>query len=580
MSEVAVEVSLYRLRPIVLLLSGGFFFLPVILAASPKLQISQNSAGGATQQRHDNDVNPPNPRPPAVNPEPSAAIDTSHDPHPDKAAAPTGQPSASANMLPNATARTGTAMLKICMRTQDDSPFSGSASLHVISGASELTGRNSEAEEGTIEYSDLQAGTYSIQASAPGFLAVKQTIEIETGKRTQTVFVIMKPDILAADPKTSGVIVESAAPNTNRANIAAPAPPPAIGWEPPGVDSYKPQILSSASCSLPAVLAGVSERTKQFVANLQKFSATENIEHYPIDSTGRRLAPQTRRFDYVAEMTTLSGGLFSLDEYRNGGLDRSRFPANVATEGLPAMALIFHPSLSSDFQFDCEGLGAWRNRPAWVVHFVQRSDRISRLGGYRTQDHFYPWEFKGRAWIDAGSYQVLRLQMELAKPIPAVGLTEQMVIIDYAAVTFHSHKQQLWLPQSAQMFMERHGRRFYRVHTFTDFKIYMIATDQSIHAPKESYCFTNTTDHDINGILTVLPASGISIKSVSIQFTIPPGRSIYKIVGPGKDISIPVDEVGSATFTHNGPAGSIKADAYLVKESTLDVIADTPVSSP
>ena len=39
-----------------------------------------------------------------------------------------------------------------------------------------------------------------------------------------------------------------------------------------------------------------------------------------------------------------------------------------------------------------------------------------------------------------------------------------------------------------------------------------------------------------------------------------------------------VDEVGSATFMHNGPAGSIKADAYLVKESTLDVIADSSVS--
>ena len=41
---------------------------------------------------------------------------------------------------------------------------------------------------------------------------------------------------------------------------------------------------------------------------------------------------------------------------------------------------------------------------------------------------------------------------------------------------------------------------------------------------------------------------------------------------------MPVDEVGSATFTHNGPADSIKADAYLVKESTLDVIADSPIS--
>jgi len=570
-----------RLRAIILLPSATLFFLPVTLWASPKPQMNQNSAGESPQQNHDNNVNPPNAPPtvaPAVNPELSTAIDASRHPHPNKTEVPTAHAIASANVPSDATARTGTATLKICVRTQDDSPFSGGATLHVVSAGSELKGRNSEAEEGTTEYSDLPAGSYSIQASAPGFLAVKQTIEIESGKRAQTVFLILKPDVPSVDPKTSAVIVESVKLDTNRTNIAAPAPPPAIGWAPPGVDSYKPQIVSIASCSLPAVLAGVSERANQFVANLQKFSATENIEHYPIDFTGKRLAPQTRRFDYVAEMTTLSGGLFSLDEYRNGGLDRTRFPANVATEGLPAMALIFHPSLSSDFNFDCEGLGAWHNRPAWIVHFVQRSDRISRLGGYRTQDHFYPWEFKGRAWIDAGSYQVLRLQMELAKPIPAVGLTEQMVIIDYAAVTFHSHKQQLWLPQSAQMFMERHGRRFYRVHTFTDFKIYMIATDQSIHAPKESYCFTNTTDHDINGILTVLPASGISIKAVSIQFTIPPGKSIYKVVGPGKDISMPVDEIGSATFTHNGPAESIKADAYLVKESTLDVIADSPVS--
>jgi len=41
---------------------------------------------------------------------------------------------------------------------------------------------------------------------------------------------------------------------------------------------------------------------------------------------------------------------------------------------------------------------------------------------------------------------------------------------------------------------------------------------------------------------------------------------------------MPVSEVGSATFTHNGSADAIKANAYLVKESTLDVIADTPVT--
>jgi len=39
-------------------------------------------------------------------------------------------------------------------------------------------------------------------------------------------------------------------------------------------------------------------------------------------------------------------------------------------------------------------------------------------------------------------------------------------------------------------------------------------------------------------------------------------------------VSMPVDSVGSATFAYDGPAGTVKVDAYLVKESTLDVIAN------
>ena len=460
--------------------------------------------------------------------------------------------------------RSRSATLKICLRLADESPFGGSADLHVRSSAgSELHGTTDPDLEGETLFENLAVGAYTVEADAPGFVAVKQTVEIESGKRIQTLFLILKPDAVLTATKPESAALTGAVP---------------VGsWLPLGVDQFKPEIRPGVACDLPTVLAGATERTKQFVANLQKFSATEHLEHYAIDATGKRLSPQTRNFDYVAEISTIKGGLFNLDEYRNGNVDRTKFPANVATEGIPGMALIFHPALSSDFKFDCEGLGAWQNRPAWILHFVQRDERTSRLGGYRTQDHYYPWVFKGRAWIDAGSYQIIRLQIELAKPIPAVGLTEQLEFIDYAAVTFHSRKQQLWLPQSVEMYMERRGQRFYRIHTFTDFKIFAVDTNQNIKAPKESYCFTNTTDRDIAGILTVSPASGITLKAVSIQFTIPPGGSVYKIVGPGKDVSMPVDEVGSATFVHNGPAGAIRADAYLVKESTLDVIADTAI---
>jgi len=532
----------------------------------------------------------PQSSPPKPSPEPVAQPKPGPDPTSPQKQAPdsSSQPklatesTVSAKSSPTPTSSTGEATLKISVRLPDDSPFSGFAELRLVTRlGSEIHGTKSEIEGETL-YSNLPAGSYSIEATAPGFSPVKQTIDIESGKRSQTVFLIMKPDVAVDAAKLSDLKTAAPAKDTREspASKTAPSAPPAAGllWAPPGVDAFVPKVAAGVSCSLPMVLEGVGQRMTQFVTNLQKFSATEHLDHYPIDSAGKRLIAQTRSFDYVAQITPLDGGMFSVEEYRNGGFDRTRFPANIATEGLPAMALIFHPLLASDFKFACEGLGNWQGRPSWQVHFVQRTDRPSRIGGYRTLEHYYPFYLKGRAWIDAGTYQVLRLETELAQPIPEVGLTEDLLIINYGSVTFHTRKQQLWLPQSAEMYMERHGRRFYRVHTFSDFKIFAVDTDQNIRAPKESYCFTNTSDRTIAGILTVSPVSGISLQAVSIQFQIPPGGSIYKVVGPGKDVSMPVDQVGAATFVHNGPEGSIKADAYLVKESILDVISDSPVS--
>jgi hypothetical protein len=301
------------------------------------------------------------------------------------------------------------------------------------------------------------------------------------------------------------------------------------------------------------------------------------VDHFIVNAAGARHGPETRTFDYVVIISPGNGGFFAFDEYRNGRVDPNQFPARVATEGLSAMALVFHPLLVFEFNFSCEGLGSWNGHPAWQVHFSQRPDRPNRIRAYVIGGQRFSVPIKGRAWIDAGSYQVLRLESELMKPVQDIGLTHEYLAIDYGPVRFRTHNQQLWLPLDAEVYAERRSHRYYRRHTFSDFKVFTVDTDQTIHAPKESYCFTNITDRDIAGILSVSPVSGISLKAVSIQFLIPPGQSVYKVVGPGKDISMPVDEVGSATFVHNGPAGSIKADAYLVKESTLDVISESQV---
>jgi hypothetical protein len=458
--------------------------------------------------------------------------------------------------------QSATASLKVRMRLKDDTPFTGTATVHVATAQGAVVNGNPTETEGETQFSHLTPGVYVVEADAPGFASLEQTVQIETGHSAATVFLVMEPDVAHEIPAAP-----SASPDIAR--------PSGLAWLPRPVDDVVPPVAPGVSCSLPTVLQGAGQRMKQLAENLEKFTATEHIEHYPVDALGARRSPDERDFDYVVVMSRGPGGMIELYEYRNGTINQAQFPAKIATNGLPALAFVFHPLFASDFNFVCEGLGQRDGRPAWQVHFLQRDDRPNRMRHYIVGGSSYSVSLKGRAWIDAATFQVLSLDSEMARPLNEIGLTQDRISIEYAPVHFRTHSQQLWLPQTADVYSERLGRRYYRRHSFTNFKLFVVDTNQQIQAPSESYEFTNTADRDVSGILTVTPLPGKSLRPVTIKFTIPPGGSVFKLVGPGKDINLPVDLVGSATFVHDGPEGCIKADAYLVKESTLDVISNS-----
>jgi hypothetical protein len=308
--------------------------------------------------------------------------------------------------------------------------------------------------------------------------------------------------------------------------------------------------------------------------------ATERVEHFSEDANASHVKHEIRTFDYEVIIKHSGAGGILLDEYRNGSSDPSEFPAHIATTGLPAMALIFHPSMVSEFNLTCEGLGSWDGHPTWQLRFAQRADRPNRLRVYVVDGQSYPVPLRGRVWVDAGTFQVRHLESELIHPVQEIALNQEHISIDYGPVQFHSHTQQLWLPLHAEVYWERRGVRIYRRHTFSDFKLFEVQSAQQIQNPAESYCFTNTSDHDIDGILSVTPVSRALSKTVAIRFTIQPGRRVCKLVGSGKDVGIPVNSIGSATFVYNGLAGAIVADANLPKESTMDLIAEGDLTAP
>jgi len=470
--------------------------------------------------------------------------------------------------LSDSSPQPGHASLKVCLRQGDDTSFSGLATIRLASSAgTEVTGHATDSDDQKI-FVNLTPGNYTITAVAPGFTSVSETIDIKPRRELETIYLIMKPE-------TFGTVRVDACSALSIANSDADA----FHWLPPSVDTTAPINIADAPCSLAALLQGVGQRMKQLVDDLQKFRATEHIEHFKVDADGKRHAAQGRIFDYVVSVTQESNGAFQLDEFRNGDVGRDQFPAGIATEGLPALALLFHPTLASDFNFKCEGLGYWQARPAWLVRFEQRADRPNRIRDYVVKNVHYPVPIKGRAYIDAATLEVLRLESELDEPVDKIGLTVERFTINYAAVQFRTGAQELWLPQTAELYVEQKGHRYYREHSFKNFQVFVVNTNQKVQAPRESYSFTNTSDEDIFGVLTVTPAAGTDFQPVSIKFEIPAGKSVFKVVGNGKDVNLPPESVASATFIHNGHSGSIHAEAFLREESTLDLIGDSLIAT-
>jgi len=315
----------------------------------------------------------------------------------------------------------------------------------------------------------------------------------------------------------------------------------------------------------------------EFVQTLERFTATEKLEHFSVDSKGARKSPETRSFTYVVSVSRNSLGTFLLDEYRNGKEDAEQFPAHTASRGSPAMALLFHPALASDFEFRCEGLGQWAGRSAWQVHFAQRPDRPIRIRSYSVGGRSAGLALEGRVWIDPGNYQVLRLESELMRPIKEIELTHEHFTIAYEPVQFRSTGQQLWLPQVAELYVERKGKRFYRRHVFSDFMLFNVDASQNIQIPHESFSFTNLSDRSISGQLTVERRGSANNDPITLWFAVPAHQRIFKLVGPGKDINLPISAVGDATFIHEGDPGAIKVDTHLSRESAVDVIPQTSI---
>ena len=290
-------------------------------------------------------------------------------------------------------------------------------------------------------------------------------------------------------PATASASAKGAA-ETVAADVSADATalPVASNWLPPDVDEKIPPVEPGPSCSLQDVVQKAGAQLVTFVHDVDRFTATESVVHESINRYGIAASPEKRQFDYLVAIQDIRPGYLGVTEYRNGGGAQTEFPGGIVTNGLPALVLVFHPYYAPNYEMTCEGMTRANGTLAWQIHFRQKAGKPSAIKSYQLglNGPSYSVALKGRAWISADTYQIIRMETDIVAPVPGIKLLAEHTDIEYGPVKFQRANETLWLPQSAEVYMAWQGRQMHRRHSFSNYLLFGVDENEKISAPKNA----------------------------------------------------------------------------------------------
>jgi len=359
------------------------------------------------------------------------------------------------------------------------------------------SGRLAEAEKHAARAATLAGGK---GANAFYTLGEIQFAEQKTGEARETwqrLLIQFPTDPIVPRTKERLAAMGLQASHKNDVNVVnlplAVAPDVDLGpvierpWAPPDIDSIEYRLAGNAACNVDEVLARAVRRLKSQLKNFEKFTATERIEHQEVDRYGTPGSIKSREFSYIVFVQPLQNESVFLKEDRLGGNDLSTFPTSLATTGLNSMGVaVLQAYPAGGLSYQCEGLGTLRGQATWQIRFEELDGSNAPVRVWRKNGQTVELPLKGRLWLTATSFDLLRIETDLTKPIQKLDLTRDHLMVDYGPVNFESGHTQLWLPWSAEMFMELHGKRYHHKHYLRDYYLFAVDSNHKIAAPKSA----------------------------------------------------------------------------------------------
>jgi len=168
-----------------------------------------------------------------------------------------------------------------------------------------------------------------------------------------------------------------------------------------------------------------------------------------------------------------------LEEYRtdpNGNpLDVSNLgDLSMITSDFVSTSLYLCPADQPASRFRLFGIQTIRNRACQVVGFAQEPERARSVGGLSIWGKSTALLVQGLAWIDADTFQVLRIKTWLLAPRKDIGLSYQGSTVDFYPVQPSGSERVLWLPRDVTVTVVYRGTEIRNTHHYSNFKLFRV----------------------------------------------------------------------------------------------------------
>jgi hypothetical protein len=167
-------------------------------------------------------------------------------------------------------------------------------------------------------------------------------------------------------------------------------------------------------------------------------------------------------------------------------------PNPLSTEPLAFLL----PKNRGDYVFTAAGTGKDKDRPAFLIDFMSanRKSKPELVEDEHGHEDCFDWSgpiaTKGRVWVDASTYDVLRVERRIGGPVDVrvpsrlqkrynfsswVTIEREDLTIRYKSVAFREPEETLLLPESIESLIVVHGglESTRRTQTFTDYRRFL-----------------------------------------------------------------------------------------------------------